>query len=530
MAKAENVDIITKSNQTTDDLVEKLNEAKGRMEELRLILKTTDAATTTSKSLSAIRKILPTLGDITSASKEGINDMKNAAKSFNDTFDNIEKDVSSILDEAETIVAETLDVINQTDPSNITEKFTNASGKIDRVLVVLKRLDSILTSVNNVADLTGLQLLENKLSERIGKIEALQNLLNNTVDGINNLEKIKAEINELNDSVVSFRHEYEDTVKEDLSNLYTIASDAVKNASNVMLNLNGSLDNVDASMQYMISALESGGELTENIDAVVVNFESDIDRIIDVVKDAKKSEIYENVVNLLKNKPQDIADFLSSPVDTNEIDVYPVEIYGSKMAPFYSILACWVGCTILTAILKINLKETEITKDAKHYQKFFGRFILFGILAMIQGLVIGIGDLFLQVETVNSFLFLVTLMLSSLIFVLIIYSLAVAFGKIGQALSTVIMVLQVAGSGGTFPIELLPRVFQILQPYMPFYPAMNAARETIGGFYGNDYVKYILILLCHAIIPLILGLVFSKFTEKTKKKLEKELHETDVIG
>ena len=510
VSKAENVDIITKSNQTTDDLVEKLNEAKGRMEELRLILKTTDAATTTtSKSLSAIRKILPTLGDITSTSKEGINDMKNAAKSFNDTFDNMEKDVSSILDEAETIVADTLDVINQTDPSNITEKFTNASGKIDRVLVVLKRLDSILTSINNVANLTGLQLLENKLSERIGKIEALQNLLNNTVEGINNLEKIKAEINELNDSVVSFRHEYEDTVKEDLSNLYTSASDAVKNASNVMLNLNGSLDSVDASMKYMISALESGGELTENVDAVVVNFEADIDRIIDVVKEAKASEIYENVVNLLKNKPQDIADFLSSPVDTNEIDVYSVEIYGSKMAPFYSILACWVGCTILTAILKINLKETEITKDAKHYQKFFGRFILFGILAMIQGLVIGIGDLFLQVETVNSFLFLITLMLSSLIFVLIIYSLAFAFGKIGQALSIVIMVLQVAGSGGTFPIELLPRTFQLLQPFMPFYPAMNAARETIGGFYENDYIKYILILLCHAIIPLILGLVFS---------------------
>ena len=397
-------------------------------------------------------------------------------------------------------------------------------------MVVLKRLDSILVSINNVADLTGLQLLENKLSERISKIEALQNLLNNTVEGINNLENIKAEINELNDSIVSFRHEYEGTVKEDLSNLYTSASNSVKNASNVMSNLNISLNNVDDSMKYMISALESGGELTENIDAVVVNFEADVDKIIDVVKEAKKSEIYENVVNLLKNKPQDIADFLSAPVDTNEIDIYSVEIYGSKMAPFYSILACWVGCTILTAILKINLKETEITKEAKYYQKFFGRFILFGILAMIQGLVIGIGDLFLQVQTVNAFLFLITLMLSSLIFVLIIYSLAIAFGKIGQALSIVIMVLQVAGSGGTFPIELLPRAFQLLQPFMPFYPAMNAARETIGGFYGNDYIKYILILLCHAIIPLFLGLVFSKFTEKTKKKLEKELRDTDVIG
>lgn len=530
VSKVENMDIITKSNQTTDDLITKLCDAKLRIEELRLILKTADSATTTtSKSLSAIRKILPTLSDVTSTTKEGINDMKNAAKSFEETYDNIEKDVSLIIDDAETIIAETLDVINQTNSSNITEKFNSTSEKLDKVLVVLKRLNSILSSINNVADLSGLQNIENKVSEHITKIEAIQNLLANTTDGLNNLENIKGKINELNDNIISLKTEYQNTVKEDLSNLYTSASNAVNNAADVIINFNVSLDNVDAAMQYMINALENGGELTENIDLILVNFEKDIDKIIDVVKEAKKSEIYENVINILNNNPQDIADFLSNPVDTNEIDIYKIETYGSKMAPFYSILACWVGSTILTAIVKINLKETEITKNAKHYQKFFGRFMLFGTLALLQGLVIGIGDLFLQVQTVNSALFLITLMLSSVVFVLIIYSLAVTFGKVGQALSIVIMVLQVAGSGGTFPIELVPRLFQVLQPYMPFYPAMGAARETIGGFYENDYMIYILILLCHTIIPLILGLVVSKHTNNIKKKMEKELHETDVI-
>lgn len=530
VSKVENMDIITKSNQTTDDLITKLCDAKLRIEELRLILKTADSATTTtSKSLSAIRKILPTLSDVTSTTKEGINDMKNAAKSFEETYDNIEKDVSLIIDDAETIIAETLDVINQTNSSNITEKFNSTSEKLDKVLVVLKRLNSILSSINNVADLSGLQNIENKVSEHITKIEAIQNLLANTTDGLNNLENIKGKINELNDNIISLKTEYQNTVKEDLSNLYTSASNAVNNAADVIINFNVSLDNVDAAMQYMINALENGGELTENIDLILVNFEKDIDKIIDVVKEAKKSEIYENVINILNNNPQDVADFLSNPVDTNEIDIYKIETYGSKMAPFYSILACWVGSTILTAIVKINLKETEITKNAKHYQKFFGRFMLFGTLALLQGLVIGIGDLFLQVQTVNSALFLITLMLSSVVFVLIIYSLAVTFGKVGQALSIVIMVLQVAGSGGTFPIELVPRLFQVLQPYMPFYPAMGAARETIGGFYENDYMIYILILLCHTIIPLILGLVVSKHTNNIKKKMEKELHETDVI-
>lgn len=99
--------------------------------------------------------------------------------------------------------------------------------------------------------------------------------------------------------------------------------------------------------------------------------------------------------------------------------------------------------------------------------------MLFGSFAMIQGLIIGLGDLFLGVQTVNWFLFLLTLMISSLIFVLIIYSLTVTLGKVGQALS---------------------------------------------------------ILLCHMILPLIIGLVIGKYTETIKEKLEKELHKTDVIG
>ena len=120
-------------------------------------------------------------------------------------------------------------------------------------------------------------------------------------------------------------------------------------------------------------------------------------------------------------------------------------------------------------------------------------------------------------------------MLSSLVFTLIIYSLAAAFGKIGQALSIVILVLQVAGSGGTFPIELLPPLFQTLQPFMPFVPAMNAVRETVGGFYQNDYLINLLLLFVFAIIALIFGLIFSKHTFEAKGKIQKKLESTGLI-
>lgn len=528
---AEDIDVISKGAQTTDELIEKLQGAKAKVTDLRAILKTMDlVADSTANSLNAVRKLLPTIDEISGMTKQGIKDMQNAAQSFDDTYKNIENDITSIIGEAENTGKDIIDIINKTDSSNITENLDAISEKLDQTLISLKRLQKTLNSISNVVELPGIKALENRISEQISKIEKLQETIAKGNQKIEDINSVKEDINSISGEISGIKKQYQDTVKADLENAYKNASQSVNNATNLMLNLNVSLDRVDSAMQNMIKALENTGELTENIDIVLSNFQEDIDKVIEGLEEAQKSEFYYKIVNLLKNNPSTIADFLSNPVQTNEIGLYEIDSYGSKMAPFYSVLACWVGCTLLSSILKSDVRVTKELEGVKHYEKFFGRFLLFAILAMLQGLIIGIGDMILQVQVISPISMLLTLMLSSMVFMLIIYSLTMAFGKVGQALSIVIMVLQVAGSGGTFPIELLPRLFQILQPYMPFYPAMNAVRETIGGFYQNDYIMYILLLLCHTIIPLTLGLIISKKTAKIRRNVHKELHKTDIVG
>lgn len=53
-------------------------------------------------------------------------------------------------------------------------------------------------------------------------------------------------------------------------------------------------------------------------------------------------------------------------------------------------------------------------------------------------------------------------------FSLLIYSLTISFGDVGKAVVVVVMVLQIAGSSGTFPIELLPDVYQKIYHIFPF--------------------------------------------------------------
>lgn len=386
-----------------------------------------------------------------------------------------------------------------------------------------------LGSLGDASNLSSVQAIVDQISNHIAKLQEIEQLLDNITPSSSHLDDIKAKFHTITEKFSSLHNKNQAMIKTELSNLYQNANNTIDHTANIIQGLNSSLGSIELSMQYTIQALSSGSKLNTSLDTVLVNFESDLDQTISKIEKVTQSEAFEKAFNLLQNDPDTIADFLSSPVEANEIEVYPIANYGSEMAPFYSILACWVGCTILTAILKLEIKSSKLTTKAKNYQKFFGRFMLFGSLSILQGLVIGLGDLALQVQTVNLPLFLFTLMLSSLVFMLIIYALAAAFGKVGQAMSIVIMVLQVAGSGGTFPIELLPRFFQILQPFMPFYPAMNATRETIGGFYQNDYLIYLGMLLCHLVVALIFGLIFSKHTFETKGKLQQQLHETGII-
>lgn len=83
----------------------------------------------------------------------------------------------------------------------------------------------------------------------------------------------------------------------------------------------------------------------------------------------------------------------------------------------------------------------------------------------------------------------------SFVYVNIIYALAITFKHIGKAVAVLLIILQIPGSSGTYPIEMMPEFFQKLYPLFPFSYGIDAMREAIAGFYGNLFVKDLLYLL-----------------------------------
>ena len=118
---------------------------------------------------------------------------------------------------------------------------------------------------------------------------------------------------------------------------------------------------------------------------------------------------------------------------------------------------------------------------------------------------------------------------TSFTFTIFMYSLAYAFGNVGEAAAVVLMVIQVAGSGGTFPVEVLPKVFQYLYKYMPFAHGMNALREAIAGTHGNDYWMYLTEMTAYIGVALLFGVVISIPCKKLNEKIEESKERTDLL-
>ena len=216
-------------------------------------------------------------------------------------------------------------------------------------------------------------------------------------------------------------------------------------------------------------------------------------------------------------------------VQTTVHKVYPIENYGSAMAPFYTTLAIWVGCVILSTLIKVHAR-TDGLIDPTPAELYFGRYLFFFLLSQIQAAVIVTGDLYLLgIQCEHPSLLYLTASLTAFTFSLLIYSLALSFGDVGKALVVVVMVMQIAGSSGTFPIELLPEIYQKIYRFFPFPYAIDAMRECICGLYGDYYIRQLAFLLLFVAAALLIGLLVRRPFMGLNRFMEEKLEETELL-
>ena len=250
---------------------------------------------------------------------------------------------------------------------------------------------------------------------------------------------------------------------------------------------------------------------------------------IDSMQDLSADEYMDTLLTILGGDPAVYGQYFPEMVQTSVNKVYPIENYGSAMTPFYTVLAIWVGGVILSSLIKVHAR-TDGLIDPRPAELYFGRYLFFFLMSQIQAAVIVTGDLYiLKVQCLHPGMMYLTGALTAFTFSLLIYSLALSFGDVGKAIVVVIMVMQIAGSSGTFPIELLPEIYQKFYRFFPFPYAIDAMRECICGMYGNYYWQQIGFLMLFAVAALLIGLLVRKPFMGLNRFMEEKLEETELL-
>ncbi|MGN0286489.1 MAG: YhgE/Pip family protein [Atopobiaceae bacterium] len=365
--------------------------------------------------------------------------------------------------------------------------------------------------------------------------DGIQKTINDLKDAKTDANTAKATLEALADdatnSMGNVQADYAGYLKPSLEQLakgIDDAADTVDSISGQLQDTSDSLDNAISSTDKSLGDLQ--GSLTDAAQKLR-GAASDLDALRGKLRAALNSGDIAQVRQILSADTESLAEFISDPIQLDRTAVYPVENNGSAMAPFYTVLSIWIGGVILCALVKTSPSRKRLDAiGAKPYQSYFGRITFFVIIGFLQTLVIIGGDLFfLKIQCLHPWLLLLMALVSSLVFVNIIFSLTASFGDVGKAIAVLLMVIQVAGSGGTFPKEMLPGPFQAIFPFLPFVHAEACMRSAIAGLYGMDYWVSLLKLLSFLIPSLILGLLLRKPVIRLNHWFEHQLENTKVM-
>lgn len=440
-----------------------------------------------------------------------------------------------ITDKAKTAVQQQ---VNATFISTLTEAIMKSADVADNIGNKNKAdstLESGSDSMNNsLIDIliAKFQVINTQVVTFDNVLSALSNIMTTAQTSADTAKGISPDISGTFEGERAILNELNKTIGQSSlidSSLFSTISHDIDAVSGYMNSISSIYNDMGYNIDDFNKSISQMGESINNTLVMVRNIEDNLNETTNKLVEFKNSGVYSLLQTAISFNTDELASFISAPVAITTEDLYPITNYGSAMSPFYSVLSIWVGALILVAIIHVKVHPFDGIK-VNSVEAFFGRYITFFLIGQAQALLITLGDLFfIGIQCIHQFKFWFAAAFTSFVFTMITYSLTVAFENVGEAAAVVIMVIQVAGAGGTFPIQCLPAIYQAIYKYLPFTYAMDALRECVGGTYSWYYWKCILALLVYVGICLFIGLVIAKPCRKLNAIVDKSKEKSEIM-
>lgn len=457
--------------------------------------------------------------------------------------------VKSDLQKASAISKETNEFLGKV--NNVKLDFT----EVDRVKGQLdaKMTDTIERISTVEADLRWLQDLSNseeppnaerqaRLKKAIDETSGLQSLLkeaqanagslNGLMEGRQQqLKQTLADLEQLSKNTTvrldQFLNEYKNTIEPTVLAETARAKKTLRQAKSMLTSIQSTVPEVERILASTSKHITEGAGLTGKALNEYPYIADKVRNLADRIRSIQGETDINEIIQLLQNDPQAERSFFEEPILLNENKLFPIENYGTGMTPFYTVLSIWVGCLLLISLLATDVENVE---GVTSRQIYVGRLFTFLAIGLLQTIIVTIGDLtILGVHAKDPAYFILFGLFISCIFMTIVYTLVSLFGDVGKALAIIMLVLQIAGSGGTYPVALLPRFFQWINPGLPFTYAIDLMREAVGGIVWQRVFTDVTFLLATGIVYLLIGLFLKRIVNRKTHQLLKKSRESGLF-
>lgn len=394
----------------------------------------------------------------------------------------------------------------------------------------LDRLQAASTRLTNVAN--GLRAAASELDSKVANADAGRA----TVNGL---------IAQARSAVDGLSSDFETNLRPQLESLASTLASAQSSLSAARTSLEGATSTASGGSG---SAREGLTQLRDNLTGAATSLREaagKLDSLHTSISEALAGGDLTTLGTIIGNNPESLAAAIAAPVGIETSPVYPVENFGSQMTPMYSILALWVGAILMGVSMRSDVTDSSVadglpendplraTLTAKPVglaAGYLGRYLIFGTIALAQATLVGLGDLyFLKVQHAHPLQFMGTLWLTAVVFSFLLYTLIATFGNAGKALGVLLLVLQISGAGGAFPLAILPPFFSSVSPFLPATHAITALRASIAGYAGHEYGDAMWFLASFILFTAFLGLALRPLLVRKNRRMVEKLEATKLL-
>lgn len=379
-------------------------------------------------------------------------------------------------------------------------------------------------------------------------IERLKQSNTNASQSLSELSDMSADMGRVAESVSSASDSVNTAVQTTISNADsyrgTLSSDTFPAINAGVGNLNVAVGNLAAaaSAQRVLvdQAISLTGQLSETLatarsaldqtDGVLADLQTSIDTVkTDLVALKTSTAITDFFGDGTTIDAEKVASFMQSPTEVKTEYLFPLNAYGSGMAPLFINMSLWIGVFMLMVIMRIEVDDEGI-ENLTAAQRYIARYLFFGGMVSLQAIVCCVGCLAIGVQCESVALFLLTAVLASLTYLAIQLTLSTTLQHIGKGICVILIFVQIPGATGLYPIEMTSPFFQFIYPFFPFTYGINALRETIAGFYGLEWVSLIAHLGIFFAIFLAIGLALRPYFSNLIRLFAREIERSDIIN